>query len=163
MCGDTSLPSGVTSFCRLTSLPAGAENENSWTDSKLEVNWAGEAEKQISEEVRVGWNQSLKQADKPGANGRVKGSVELQSRWNENKVVRELERQEVVAREQIFRFIELKTVEVILVQPPICCRNFFIHSISKYVQWGGNLLFSWKDLAYVYRPKFAFLKIPCRF
>lgn len=79
----------------------------------------------MSKGVKDGWNdqgrkQSLDQADKPGAKRMGKGLVGLQSKWNENKVMSELERWELVAREQVIKFIESEGfVGVIVVKPPI--------------------------------------------
>lgn len=65
----------------------------------------------------------------------------------------EPERSEVVAREQVIKFIARRLCRDILVQPPLRCRNFIkkkkIHSCFKVCsvsRGGGSLLFSWKDL-----------------
>lgn len=117
-------------FTQLWDLPARLQkqNGNNWTDSNLELSWAERQgwvkELKVLEVICGGRKQSLEQGDKPGANGMVKGLVGLQNRWNEHRsgwagevggCIREPVR---------------KSTEVMLVQPPICCSNFFIHRFN---------------------------------
>ena len=49
----------------------------------------------------------------------------------------ELQRPEVVAKEPVIELVELEGfAEVILIQPPICCRSFIFYTlfVPRYVQ-----------------------------